>query len=463
MKLEEQVFSYIEKYNMIETGSHVIAGVSGGADSVCLLFLLREYRKKKSFQLRAVHVNHGIRGEEAKRDENFTRELCGSLGIPLSVYAYDVPRMAAEQKLSMEEAGRAARSQAFFQEGRKLLALEQEIPEDSREAKKICIALAHHENDNAETMVHNLIRGTGAAGLGGIRPIQIMEEEVYIRPLLGVSRKEIQGYLKERGISWVEDSSNQQPVYTRNYIRSRILPLMEEINPGVVRHMGETAETFRQIEEYLQEKTDMLYKEYVKQQEGRWIISQKLLKEKEILQSYVVKRVLELAAGGKKDISARHVESARQLLSGRTGACVSLGRGIKARQVYGNVEIGSFREEPEGLKELEFRIFPYENQQIPEKTYTKWFDYDKIERGLEVRHRLPGDFLTVNQTGGRKKLKDYFIDCKIPREVRDDLTLLAEGSHVLWVVGGRISEYYKITSQTKQILEVHVKGVKEDE
>ena len=463
MKLEEQVFSYIEKYNMIETGSHVIAGVSGGADSVCLLFLLREYRKKKSFQLRAVHVNHGIRGEEAKRDENFTRELCGSLGIPLSVYAYDVPRMAAEQKLSMEEAGRAARSQAFFQEGRKLLALEQEIPEDSREAKKICIALAHHENDNAETMVHNLIRGTGAAGLGGIRPIQIMEGEVYIRPLLGVSRKEIQGYLKERGISWVEDSSNQQPVYTRNYIRSRILPLMEEINPGVVRHMGETAETFRQIEEYLQEKTDMLYKEYVKQQEGRWIISQKLLKEKEILQSYVVKRVLELAAGGMKDISARHVESARQLLSGRTGACVSLGRGIKARQVYGNVEIGSFREEPEGLKELEFRIFPYENQQIPEKTYTKWFDYDKIERGLEVRHRLPGDFLTVNQTGGRKKLKDYFIDCKIPREVRDDLTLLAEGSHVLWVVGGRISEYYKITSQTKQILEVHVKGVKEDE
>ena len=237
MKLEEQVFSYIEKYNMIETGSHVIAGVSGGADSVCLLFLLREYKKKKSFHLRAVHVNHGIRGEEAERDENFTRELCISLGIPLSVYAYDVPRMAAEQKLSTEEAGRAARGQAFFQAAKELRALEKQIPEDSREAKIIFIALAHHENDNAETMIHNLVRGTGAAGLGGIRPIQTMEEEVYIRPLLGVSRKEIQEYLKERRICWVEDSSNQQQVYTRNYIRSRILPLMEEVNPGAVRHM----------------------------------------------------------------------------------------------------------------------------------------------------------------------------------------------------------------------------------
>lgn len=443
---------------MIETGSHVIAGVSGGADSVCLLFLLKEYGKRKKFHLQAVHVNHGIRGKEAERDEDFTRELCRSLGVPLFVYTYDVPRMAAEQKLSAEEAGRNARRQAFFRSAEKIRRAR-----GAGGSEKISIALAHHENDNAETMIHNLIRGTGAAGLGGIRPVQSIEGEDYIRPLLAISRKEIQEYLKERDISWVEDSSNQQQIYTRNYIRGRILPLMEEINPGVVLHMAETAETFRQIEEYLQEQTDMLYKEYVSQQEDRWIISKRIRKEKEILQSYVVKRVLELATGEKKDISARHVDSARKLLVGRTGACISLGRGIKARQVYGDVEIGNFKEEPEGLKDLEFRVFLYENQQIPEKTYTKWFDHDKIKHSLEVRHRLPGDYLTVDQAGGRKKLKDYFIDCKIPRDVRESLTLLAEGSHVLWVIGGRISEYYKITSQTKQVLEVRVKGVKEDE
>ena len=115
------------------------------------------------------------------------------------------------------------------------------------------------------------------------------------------------------------------------------------------------------------------------------------------------------------------------------------------------------------LKELEFEVFLWENQQIPEKTYTKWFDYDKIKSSLEIRRRKPGDFLTVTEAGGTKKLKDYMIDCKIPREERENLTLLADGSHILWIVGYRISQYYKVTSQTKTVLKVHVKGVDEDE
>ena len=194
MKIEEKVFSYIEEYKMIETGSQVLLGISGGADSVCLLFLLKEYQKRKDFSLRGMHINHGIRGKEAVRDQEFTRELCERLEVPLAVRYCPVPEMAAEQKLSLEEAGRIARRRAFSEEGRAW----------KKDPEKFRIALAHHENDQAETVLHNLIRGTGAGGLAGIRPVQREKKQVYIRPLLCVSREEIREYLKEKGISWVE-------------------------------------------------------------------------------------------------------------------------------------------------------------------------------------------------------------------------------------------------------------------
>ena len=155
MKIEEKVFSYIEEYKMIETGSQVLLGISGGADSVCLLFLLKEYQKRKDFSLRGMHINHGIRGKEAVRDQEFTRELCERLEVPLAVRYCPVPEMAAEQKLSLEEAGRIARRRAFSEEGRAW----------KTDPEKFRIALAHHENDQAETVLHNLIRGTGNKGI----------------------------------------------------------------------------------------------------------------------------------------------------------------------------------------------------------------------------------------------------------------------------------------------------------
>lgn len=453
MKMEEKVFSYIEEYNMIETGSQVLLGISGGADSVCLLFLLKEYQKRRNFTLQGIHVNHGIRGKEAQRDQEFTRKLCESLGVPLTIRFCPVPAMAAEQKLSLEEAGRMARRKIYEEECRNLLG----NSDDFR------IALAHHENDQAETVLHNLIRGTGAGGMAGIRPVQKEKKKIYIRPLLCVSRKEIREYLKKREISWVEDSTNQDLSYTRNRIRKILIPEMEQINPKAVVHMGMTAGYMEKIEEYLEEQADKLYGDYVKLSEDQYVVSGKLSAEKEIMQEYVLKKVLVIAAGSQKDISRIHVETVKKLLSADTGARVFLPYGLQAQQVYGSITIGKEKKEKKKKAILEFRTFPYEKQQIPEKTYTKWFDYDKIKDGLEVRFRLPGDYFMLGIRGGRKKLKDYFIDCKIPRQERDRITLLAEGSHILWVVGSRISEYYKITSQTKTVLEVHVKGVKEDE
>lgn len=451
MNIEERVFSYIEKYNMIEAGSQVIVGISGGGDSVCLLFLLSRYQKKKFFHLQGVHVNHGIRGQEALRDQEYARELCERLGVPFTVYTYSVPDIANREKRSLEETGRMVRRRAFAQKAAEL-------------GGKTAIALAHHENDNAETVLHNLIRGTKVAGLGGIRPIQRSEEGIsYIRPLLKVTREEIEAYLKQQQIPWMTDSSNEEIVYTRNRIRHKILPEMEKINPRAVSHITQAADTFLAIEEYLRGQADRLYREYVEKKENGYWIQKELFLEKELMQSYVVRMVLEQVAGKKQDLTAAHVESILSLGRGRTGASVSLPGGVLASQVYGNllIRVPAAGELP--LKELEFEVFLWENQQIPEKTYTKWFDYDKIKSSLEIRRRKPGDFLTVTEAGGTKKLKDYMIDCKIPREERENLTLLADGSHILWIVGYRISQYYKVTSQTKTVLKVHVKGVDENE
>ena len=451
MNIEERVFSYIEKYNMIEAGSQVIVGISGGGDSVCLLFLLSRYQKKNFFHLQGVHVNHGIRGQEALRDQEYARELCERLGVPFTVYTYSVPDIAGREKRSLEETGRMVRRRAFAQKAAEL-------------GGKTVVALAHHENDNAETVLHNLIRGTKVAGLGGIRPVQRSEEGIsYIRPLLKVTREEIEAYLKQQQIPWMTDSSNEEIVYTRNRIRHKILPEMEKINPRAVRHITQAADTFLAIEEYLRGQADRLYREYVEKKENGYWIQKELFLEKELMQSYVIRMVLEQVEGKKQDLTAAHVESILSLGRGRTGTSVSLPGGVLASQVYGNLLIRVPAAGKLPLKELEFEVFPWENQQIPEKTYTKWFDYDKIKSSLEIRHRKPGDFLTVTEAGGKKKLKDYMIDCKIPREERENLTLLADAGHILWIVGYRISQYYKVTSQTKTVLKVHVKGVDEDE
>ena len=451
MNIEERVFSYIEKYNMIEAGSQVIVGISGGGDSVCLLFLLSRYQKKNFFHLQGVHVNHGIRGQEALRDQEYARELCERLGVPFTVYTYSVPDIAGREKRSLEETGRMVRRRAFAQKAAEL-------------GGKTVVALAHHENDNAETVLHNLIRGTKVAGLGGIRPVQRSEEGIsYIRPLLKVTREEIEAYLKQQQIPWMTDSSNEEIVYTRNRIRHKILPEMEKINPRAVSHITQAADTFLAIEEYLRGQADRLYREYVEKKENGYWIQKELFLEKELMQSYVIRMVLEQVAGKKQDLTAAHVEGILSLGRGRTGASVSLPGGVLASQVYGNllIRVPAAGELP--LKELEFEVFLWENQQIPEKTYTKWFDYDKIKSSLKIRHREPGDFFAVTETGDRKKLKDYFIDCKIPREERDRIPLLADNSHILWILGYRISQYYKVTSQTKTVLKVHVKGVDEDE
>lgn len=290
-----------------------------------------------------------------------------------------------------------------------------------------------------------------------------MGDGVYIRPLLCVGRSEIESWLLKKDIPWMEDSTNKELSYTRNRIRKKILPELKAVNPRAAEHIAKTAQTFLSVEEYLGQQADMLYSRYVKEDQSGLFLAEEISAEHPVMQAYVVKRVLAYLAGGEKDITSAHVEEALELLGQRTGRQKSLAHGITVQQSYGDLLFYKKGNQEILPKELEFHIFSWENQQIPEKKYTKWFDYDKIKGNLTVRKRQPGDYLTVTSAGGRKKLKDYLIDCKIPRQVRENLTLLADGSHIVWVVGYRISEYYKITGQTKTVIKVQVKGEKEDE
>jgi len=453
----EKVLAYIRNYHMIEAGDCIIAGVSGGADSVCLLFVLMELRKKLDFSLEAVHVEHGIRGAESLGDAGFTERLCKENGIPCRIYTCDVPGRARGERLTLEEAARKCRYEAFF------LACE-----GKKEAK---IAVAHNQDDQAETILWNLARGTGLRGLCGMRPVNGR----ILRPLLCVSRREIEAYLKERGQRFRTDSTNLSDAYTRNRIRRQILPAMEEgLNMQARVHIAEAGERLLRAQEYLEKLAEEKARRISDVWEGEIRISAEgFLAEERVMQEAMLRIWMERLGGGLKDVGAVHLEELLHLAEKQSGKRLTLPGGRTARRTGGYLVLGGAEEHvPEGAEQRQetplrvpgesrwgsYRILtslePYKNQIIPEKKYTKWLDYDTIKNTILLRSRRSGDYFIAD--GGHRKLKKYFIDEKVLKECRDQVLLLADGSHILWAVGYRISETCKVTEHTKKILKIQV-------
>ena len=456
----ERVKKYIRENQMLEAGSMVVAGVSGGADSVAMLHILKSIQKEFGFSLEAVHIHHGIRGKEADRDEALVKKICEEWQIPFQSYHYPVPRLSREWKLGEEETGRIVRKQAFAEEKKKLGFSEKREEGMGR----FCIALAHNCNDLAETMLHHLARGTGLRGLSGIHPCN---GEI-IRPVLCLERKEIVYYLEERGIPYITDSSNLSDEYTRNRIRHHILPAMEmEINQKAVEHMAETARILASADEYFQKKGKELLK-LCRRKDG-YFLDDIFFEEDSIIREYAVMEGFEQLAGKRKDFTSLHVEQVFSLREKEIGRYICFPRHLRAIRQYEGIllEKTETQEAPEytecffeipvpGI--FETKIFPYKNQKIEEKKYTKWMDYDKIKGSPCVRTRKQGDYLVVNSAGGRKKLNRVFIDEKIPAGLRDQIPVVATGSEILWIPGGRMNEQYKVTSTTGRVLELHYQG-----
>ena len=464
----KKVRDYMREHEMTAPGDAVIVALSGGADSVCLLTVLKQLATPE-FLLRAVHVHHGIRGAEADRDEAFAQKLCESLSVPLCVAYCHVPAYAAEHGLSEEEAGRILRYQVLEKEAGKW---EQELPAGSR----VKIALAHHRDDNAETILHHLLRGSGLTGLAGIRPVQGRR----IRPLLCVGREEIRAYLEAGHISWCEDSTNQSPDYTRNRIRSQVLPLLKTaVNEQAEEHILQAGQIIGQADAYLRQQAEEIWQEAVcgREEDLAAIPLTAFERQPEILKTYLIRHMLDQLHPGWKDIGSRHFTAIAELAGKPVGSRLDLPGGLMARTGYETLEIVRKTEREVSVKtesgadgeihgrqtvpELHMTVFSRQkDQEIPKNQYTKWFDYDKIKGTLSVRTRRTGDYLIL-PSGGSKTIARYMIDEKIPKEKREQILLLAEGSHVLWVVGFRISEYYKIEEHTENILQVTCDGGKD--
>lgn len=458
----KKIFNVMEKYDMIRPGMHVIAGVSGGADSVCLLYVLSEYRRQVPFSITAVHVEHGLRGKESLEDGEFTEKLCRQLDIPVRVVKAPVRQRAQEQGISLEEAGRQERYRIF--------------EEIRAECGGHRIAVAHSQNDQAETVLWNLVRGSGLKGLGGIRPVR----GNVIRPLLFTRRQEIEEILEKADISWRTDRTNLQQDYTRNRIRLSVLPEMERIlNREASAHIAQAAEKLWEVQEYVDLMTDRAADSCLRQKDSSVIVDLEYFQVQDsLIQKEILRRAVELCIHSLKDFGSVHLEKLLKLTEMDCGKEISLpGRmravrekGIlrleRAGTVHGEILsedsvilsvpgdccVGGFRistEIVDNSPELMRKI-------IKEKKCTKWLSYDTINGNVLFRTRQTGDYLVVNRQGGKKKLKDYFIDLKIPRDCRDRIWLLAEGNHVLWIPGLRISEAAKVCDETKKVLKIQL-------
>ncbi len=467
-----KVRAYVAKNNMLEENDYIVAGVSGGADSVCLLFVLLELRKQISFDIHVVHINHGIRVEAAE-DAAYVEALCERFGLPFTLVEQDVARLAREQKLSEEEAGRQVRYQAFY-----------EVLSRYAEGRRGRIAVAHNSNDCAETMLFHLIRGSGLKGLAGIRPVR----DCVIRPILCLDRVEIEEYLLEKQISYCIDKTNFEDNYTRNKIRHHILPYADaEICQGAVAHIVKAAEKIGDIYDFLEDMVQDAFVKCVSVENKRYHIKEQAFEGiHKTLRSYLLLEIISKAAGNRKDIEGIHVAQVEALFGKQTGRQLNLPYGLCALREYDGICIAksvAFEQEPlseividkaqkmqlekgESLSivlnddlSLKLRLVCAQNiENIVSKTYTKWLDYDKIKGNIHVRSRRSGDYLTINDKYERKTLKAYFINEKIPKEARDCTYLVTEGSHVIWIIGNRISSYYKVSQDTDKILEIQYIG-----
>lgn len=457
----EKIRQYAKKWHMLETKDCVIVGVSGGADSICLVLMLQELQREIGFQMVAVHVNHGLRGEAAIHDETFVKRFCEERGIVCESYFANVELIAKNRKQSTEEAGREVRK-AFFEE-------------TLQKYNGTKIALAHHQNDSVETFFMNLARGTGLKGLGGISPVN----DNVIRPLLCVKRNEIEEYLKEQGIDYCTDLTNASDEYTRNRIRNHILPYMEQaINPKTVEHMNETMEQVRQVQLFLDEQIAVAKKRCVKSSlEGQVILEAEYTALSEALKPLLLKEVLADVAGQEKDLEAIHVKQLAELFGKQTGRKVDLPYQVEAKRVYQGVKLSvkkddeqrCFTEELFCLQEknANFRVNGYhiccevlEKDQILEddvkNSGTGLFDCAIMRNNLSFRTRRAGDYITIHADGRTQKLKSYFINEKIPEEERDKILLVADGSHVLWIVGYRKNCMYQMKEHTKDVLKIQI-------
>ena len=434
----QELIKRIKQEGIIRPKGRYLVALSGGCDSVALLFLLSALQKEWELTLYAAHINHGLR-REAEKDEEFCRALCRRLNIPLAVFHEDIALTAQAEGMGTEEAGRLIRYKRLLEEAERC----------SCEA----VVTAHQQEDQAETMLLHLLRGGGLPGLAGMRHKRQLSDKVeLLRPLLSVSREELEAFLSQLGEEWREDKSNLDTSYRRNYIRHEILPRCEAAFPRAKEKIARTARYIQQAEDYMNAEAERFLSE---QEEPGALDIIKLKNMPEALRFYIFRafvkknRIL-------TDLAEAHYAGMEGLLGKKSGARFMLPGGEILLREQKHIRLLN-QEKAEMPPELDLKRFSYRKDiEIPEKTYTKWLDYDIIHGDLCLRHRQKGDYFLLPD-GRKKTIHRYMIDEKIPLSMRDKLWLLADGPHILWIVGFRLSYAARIREDTKTVLEVSLK------
>ncbi len=452
----------IKKYSLLHPRDRVLIAVSGGPDSVCLLSVLHALTKDLDLELHVAHLDHMFRGKESADEALFVEGLAKKLGIDATIEAIDVPAFCRERGLSSQAGAREVRYGFLNRVAEKVGA--------SR------IATGHTASDQAETLLMRLVRGAGVSGLSSIPP----KRGNIIRPLIEATREEVLGYLQTVGLEFATDPSNARPEYTRNRIRSEVLPVLKEFNPRIVETLAAEASLLRDEDEAVGAYLTQLMKGMVDQGEGVIAIKRA---EFNALPPAFRRRMFRLAAGllnaDQRAFSRVHVDEVLGFIAGaQTGRAMNVPQGLRIEREYERFKLSRAQEAERfshalvvpgatSIHELGIDIDIERSlsggvsaRDANDKNY-RWqaqFDYDKIKPFLTLRSRLPGDRFCPAGMGGRsKKLQDYLVDEKVPRSERDAVPLLCSGEDILWVVGHRTDERFLPQAGSKRVLIVRVK------
>jgi tRNA(Ile)-lysidine synthase len=456
----KKVRETICKYDMIRQGDRVVVAVSGGADSVCLLEVLFDLREDLGIELVAAHFNHGLRPGEDDAETRFVEALARALDLPLDT---ERARGLSRGSGSLEEKAREARYRFLNQAKQRYSAQK--------------IALGHTLNDQAETFLMRLLRGSGRLGLSGIPPVRGLE---FVRPLIGLTREEVMAYLSEKSRAYVMDSSNLEDRHLRNRIRLDLMPLLREYQPKILQILGQTADIMREDEAYLTEQAESWVAgntEKLETGEAMLPIGP-FLDLPGPLRSRAVRQILKTMKGNLRRIGRCHIEAVYRIAaSNLPQRRVHLPGGVTAAKVYDKVVFADERKEiPKDycyvvdgpgtfkMKDLGWSISleemdPNGRRYGEASRWTAFLDADRMSYPLIIRNFRAGDRFVPYGMSGHKKVKDFFMERKVPSDLRATIPILAQGNRVVWICGFRIDDRFKITPDTEKILKVTIHGM----
>ncbi len=461
--LPKRVLRFIQEHGLVTVNEPLIVGVSGGPDSVCLLHILAGLRRTLGIKLHVAHLNHLLRGAESDADAEYVSRIAHDLGIAATIERRDVKAYQREHRLSLEEAAREVRY-AFYSQVAASLSTG-------------TVAVGHTADDQIETILMHLVRGTGLAGLRGMQPLSTwsLPDGTHLRvarPLLDVRREETEAYCAARGLSPRSDSSNYWPNQLRNQVRSQLIPLLREYNPDIEEALLRTARAADADLAYIDEEVAHLWGQAARERpDGIAIDRSEFSSLHPALKRHLIRSALQRLLGDLQDVESVHIESLLEAMSKPAGKRLSLPRGLAFHGDYGHGLITAKGDVACPLPALEgehrlnipgetefcgWRVStsildhrPAENEEEELKAH---LDLDVAGQELTVRGRRRGERFQPLGMESPKKLQDFMVDARIPRPWRDRVPLVCSPQHILWVVGWRIDHRARVTPSTERVL-----------